>query len=250
MQAVNRSDSVAYGVALHADISQNRRDVSAGAEIRLRRRRVGFSRQSDLAKAAGVATETVHRIETGKNIETESLDKVVAALEARERELGVSDLSRQPGTGKPVPSELEDFDRDITRGYKKHDVPVIGDAEASSNGFIVWDSEGMVAGQIEEWVSRSFADGDPKAYALRVRGDSMVPRYHAGEIIVAQPRLTCRDGDYAVVILESGERLVKRVFRTSGGWVLHSENTEFPDRTVTPSEVSAMHPVLHSIARR
>lgn len=196
MDAVKHCEDEPYGVASAQPIAQNLRNVSVGTEIRERRKRAGFSRQSTLAKAAGVATETVHRIETGKNVETESVEKVRAALEAREREMGLPDLSRHGRTGQPNPSELEDFDRDITRGYKKHDVPVIGDAEASSNGFIVWDSEGVVAGQIEDWVSRSFADGDPKAYALRVRGDSMVPRYHAGEIIVAQPRLACRDGRF------------------------------------------------------
>jgi phage repressor protein C with HTH and peptisase S24 domain len=75
----------------------------------------------------------------------------------------------------------------------------------------------------------------------------MSPRYRPGEIIVAQPRLTCRDGDYAVAILTSGERLVKRVFRTTNGWVLHSENALFTDRTVSDDEIVALHRVKHSI---
>jgi phage repressor protein C with HTH and peptisase S24 domain len=174
---------------------------------------------------------------------------VLADEEAR---LGIRrDQSSHTSTGEPQShDDAEEFDRDISRGYKKHDVPVIGDAEASTNGFIAWDDEGLVRADVAEWVSRSFADGDPRAYALRVRGDSMVPRYFPGEIVVAQPREICRDGDYAVAVLKSGERLVKRVFKNSGGWTLHSENPLYPDRSVTDGDVLMLHRIRHSIAAR
>jgi phage repressor protein C with HTH and peptisase S24 domain len=235
---------------------QNRPAMELGKEIRARRKAVGWKRQDALAKAAGVATETVHRVENDLNVHTDKLDAIIRALVKREGEKGIArratDQSRHTGTGQPViaEDEAEEFDRDISRGYKKHDVPVIGDAEASTNGFIAWDGEGLVRAEITEWVSRSFADGDPRAYALRVRGDSMVPRYFPGEVIVTQPREICRDGDYAVAILKSGERLVKRVFRHADGWLLHSENPLYPDRQVADDDVLMLHRIRHSIAAR
>ena len=54
---------------------------------------------------------------------------------SRERALSTAerDQSRHTGTGELQNAEVEDFDRDIERGYNPHDVPVVGDAEASTN---------------------------------------------------------------------------------------------------------------------
>jgi phage repressor protein C with HTH and peptisase S24 domain len=229
--------------------------ASRGEVFRARRERVGISSQAKLARRAGIGVEAVNNLETDKNVESKTIDAVERVISEEEVRLGIrsrSDQSRHTGTRQPViaEDEAEEFDRDISRGYKKHDVPVIGDAEASTNGFIAWDDEGLVRAEITEWVSRSFADGDPRAYALRVRGDSMVPRYFPGEVIVAQPREICRDGDYAVAILKSGERLVKRVFRHADGWLLHSENPLYPDRQVADDDVLMLHRIRHSIAAR
>ncbi len=184
--------------------------------------------------------------------ETPTLLRVAKALRTSVESLlaGVDedyDQIRHGGTGQDDEPEL--VDRDITRGYKKNDVPVVGDAEATANGIIAWNEEGVVARAVEEWVSRAFSDGDPKAYALRVRGDSMVPRYFPGEIVIAQPRIQPRDGDFACVQLVNGERLIKRVFRTSTGWILRSLNEAYPQREVRMNEVHAVHVIKHSVAR-
>lgn len=226
-----------------------------GDVIRKLRAEKGWS-LDDLAEKSGVNRMSISQIERG------TVDPRVSTIERIATALGFqnveqlhaevrrgTDPSSHTSTGQRDEHAPEPFDRDITRGYKKHDVPVVGDAEASANGIISWDDGGVVAQQIEQWVSRSFADGDPKAYALRVRGDSMVPRYFPGEVVIAQPRLTPKDGDFACVQLVNGERLVKRVFRTPTGWVLRSLNEAYPPREVTLAEVHAVHVIRHSVAR-
>lgn len=203
-----------------------------------------------IVQALGVTAPMVSKWRGGVVPNNANLHELAALLKTTPQELlGDSgrDPLRQASTGQPSGTEAEDFDRDIARGYKKNDVPIVGDAEASANGIIAWDGEGLVRGQIEHWVSRAFSDGDPRAYALRVRGDSMVPRFFPGEIIVAQPREPVQDGHYAVVMLTTDERLVKRVFRTNGGWRLHSENHLYPERTVADDEVVAIHRIRHSM---
>lgn len=206
----------------------------------------------DLARAVGVTPAMVSRWERkGVVPSSTTIQKIAATLKVDlELLLPQPDLARHTGTGEvPASDNAEDFDRDITRGYKKHDVPVVGDAEATANGIIAWSDEGIVRGQVDHWVSRAFSDGDPKAYALRIRGDSMVPRYYQGEIVIAQPRITPKDGDFACVQLKNGERLVKRVFRSAGGWVLRSLNEAYPPREVSNDDVHAVHVIKHSIAR-
>ena len=230
-----------YGLALAGVQTDNPGTLPRSARLKLRREALGLS-QGKLATMADVHVSTVVRLEKDRNVESATIDAIDAALTQAE-----GDLSRHRGTGEQREPEVEEFDRDIERGYKHHDVPVVGDAEASTNGFVSWDSEGIVGAQVEQWVSRSFSDGDLRAYALRVRGDSMVPRYFPGEIIIAQPRLPVRDGDFACVILTSGERLVKRVFRKDRTWLLKSLNEDYPERLVAQDEVAAMHRIKHSI---
>jgi len=226
---------------------------SFGENVRALRQKRGL-KAKDLADAVDVSPSVVSAWENDRSglPETPTLFRLAKALRVSIDELlsGLDaeyDLIRHTGTGQEHEPEL--IDRDITRGYKKNDVPVVGDAEASTNGIIQWDNVGLVRAEIEAWVSRAFSDGDPKAYALRVRGDSMVPRYFPGEIVIAQPRIQPRDGDFACVQLANGERLVKRVFRTSSGWVLRSMNEAYPPREVSNEEVHAVHVIRHSVAR-
>lgn len=200
-----------------------------------------------LAKAVRATPSMISKWRKNVTPEGGRIIEIASALGVTAEDLAGRDLPRH--TPARVLDDAEDFDRDITRGYKKHDVPVVGDAEASTNGIIAWSDEGIVKTQVEQWVSRAFSEGDPKAYALRVRGDSMVPRYFPGEIVIAQPRLHPKDGDFACVQLVNGERLIKRVFRSFGGWLLRSMNEAYPTREVTNDEVHAIHVIKHSVAR-
>lgn len=229
-----------YGLASDLYEWQDRALVSWD-DVKKRRKRLRWT-QAELAQRANVNIETIVRIEGRGNVRLDTLRKVEAALTEAER-----DLPRPTSTG--VLDNAEEFDRDITRGYKKHDVPVVGDAEATANGIIAWNDEGIVKSHVEQFVSRAFSDGDPKAYALRVRGDSMVPRYYPGEIVIVQPRITPKDGDFACVQLTSGERLIKRVFRSNSGWVLRSLNEAYPPREVSNDDIHAIHVIKHSVAR-
>lgn len=218
----------------------------------LRRARIEAGLKSkELAAIVGATAPEISRWELrGVIPHAEMIAKLAAAV--RKADL-MPPVKRDPpghtSTGQHSGPDATDYEGDITRGYKKNDVPIVGWAEAQTNGLIAWNDDGLVRGQIEEWVSRSFADGDPKAYALRIRNDSMVPRYHPGEIIVAQPQVRAKDGDYAVVQFVSEERVVKRIFRRDGRWVLHSENPLYSDREVLDEDIASIHPIRHSIHR-
>jgi len=55
------------------------------------------------------------------------------------------------------------------------------------------------------------------AFALRVRGDSMIEDHICdGDLVVVKPQEQVRDGEIAVALLEDGSATLKRVFRESG----------------------------------
>jgi phage repressor protein C with HTH and peptisase S24 domain len=114
-------------------------------------------------------------------------------------------------------------------------VPLIGFAEAGAGGF--FDDGGFPVGK--GWDEIAFpAVSDEHAYALEISGDSMMPAYRDGDVIIVSPAAPIRRGDRVVVKTKKGEVMVKELKRrTSKSIELQSINAEHPDRNLAVSEV-------------
>jgi phage repressor protein C with HTH and peptisase S24 domain len=114
-------------------------------------------------------------------------------------------------------------------------VPLIGFAEAGAGGF--FDDGGFPVGK--GWDEIAFpAVNDEHAYALEISGDSMLPAYRDGDVIVVSPAAPVRRGDRVVVKTRKGEVTVKELKRrTSKNIELQSINAEHPDRILAVSDV-------------
>ena len=114
-------------------------------------------------------------------------------------------------------------------------VPLIGFAEAGAGGY--FDDGGFPVGK--GWDEIAFPSvNDEHAYALEISGDSMLPAYRKGDVIVVSPAAPTRRGDRVVVKTKSGEVLVKQLTRkTSKTIELQSLNSNHPDRTLATSDV-------------
>jgi repressor LexA len=53
---------------------------------------------------------------------------------------------------------------------------------------------------------------DKDAFAARVHGDSMMPKYHPGDIVIFSPAANPREGDDCFVRFDDGQTTFKRVF--------------------------------------
>jgi SOS-response transcriptional repressor LexA len=53
---------------------------------------------------------------------------------------------------------------------------------------------------------------DPDAFAARVHGDSMTPKYAVGDIVIFSPAASARNGDDCFVRFDDGQTTFKRVF--------------------------------------
>lgn len=65
-------------------------------------------------------------------------------------------------------------------------------------------------------------------FALMVLGDSMLPEFAEGEIIVVEPEGLARDGSYVVAQLD-GEPILRQLVSRQGRWWLHPLNPRYPD---------------------
>ncbi len=121
-------------------------------------------------------------------------------------------------------------------------VPLIGFAEAGAGGF--FDDGGFPAGK--GWDEIAFpAVNDEHAYALEISGDSMLPTFRAGDIIVVSPGAPTRRGDRVVVKTRAGEVMVKELKRKTGKTVeLRSINPEHEDRQFALTDVLWMSRVV------
>ena len=67
-----------------------------------------------------------------------------------------------------------------------------------------------------------------EAFALRVLGQSMVPEFAEGEIIIIEPEGLARDGSYVLAWVNE-EWTFRQLCRQGQGWCLHALNPAFAD---------------------
>lgn len=116
-------------------------------------------------------------------------------------------------------------------------IPLLGFARAGSGGF--FDDGGFPAGQ--GWDLVHFpASSDRRAgvYALEVQGESMMPLYRDGDVLIIEPGAQIRRGDRVVVKTREGEVMAKVLQRQTARSVeLMSLNPDHPNRTLDTSDV-------------
>lgn len=114
-------------------------------------------------------------------------------------------------------------------------VPLLGFAQAGAGGF--FDDAGFPVGQGWDLVELP-AQSTEGSYALQVQGDSMLPLYRHGDVLVVEPNATVRKGDRVVVKTVSGEVMAKVLERRTAKAIdLVSLNPEHPDRHLAAAEV-------------
>ncbi|WP_416065350.1 helix-turn-helix transcriptional regulator [Rhizobium sp. ZK1] len=116
-------------------------------------------------------------------------------------------------------------------------IPLLGFAQAGAGGF--FDDGGFPAGQ--GWDVVEFPAGPSQkagVYALEVQGESMMPLYRDGDVLIVEPGAQVRRNDRVVVKTREGEVMAKVLLRQSPRSIeLLSLNPEHPNRTIELSDV-------------
>ncbi len=122
-----------------------------------------------------------------------------------------------------------------SRGEAARRIPLIGMAQAGDGGF--FDDSGFPAGA--GWDEIVFPQiADENAYALEISGESMLPAYRDGDVVIVSPNSPVRRGDRVVMKTREGEVLAKELKRRTAKTIeLRSINPEHPDRAFDIKEV-------------
>lgn len=108
-------------------------------------------------------------------------------------------------------------------------------------------------GVADEYIScPEVADKD--AFAARVHGDSMVPKYREGDIVIFSPGAPAKSGDDCFVRFEDGQTTFKRVFfesDESGQAVLRLQprNEKYRSQTIPSERVSGLYKAMFRYQR-
>ncbi len=168
---------------------------------------------SGLAKRAGLDPTTFNR---SKRV----------TVEGRERWPSTESLSKVlEATGASLDELVKLMQRaDRSDGEPASPIPLIDFAQAGGGGF--FDDGGFPVGA--GWEQIRFPEvKDEHAYALEVSGDSMLPLYREGDILVVSPNSGVRRGDRVVVRTLDGEVMAKVLVRRTAKTVeLASLNPE------------------------
>ena len=114
-------------------------------------------------------------------------------------------------------------------------VPLIALAQASAGGY--FDDSGLPSGKA--WDEIAFpAVNDEHVYALEVTGDSMLPVYRDGTVIVVSPAAPIRRGDRVVLRMQDGEVMARELKRrTAKSIELRALGPGQVERTLAVDEV-------------
>ena len=121
-------------------------------------------------------------------------------------------------------------------------IPLLGLAKAGKGGF--FDDGGFPAGNGWEEIEVPGVT-DAQAYALEITGDSMMPVYREGDIIVVSPSATIRKGDRVVVRTSDGQVMAKVMQRqTAKTLELASFNVAHETKVLDMKEVDWMARII------
>ncbi len=118
---------------------------------------------------------------------------------------------------------------------KRKEIPLLGLAQAGKGGF--FDDSGFPIGTGWEEIEVPGIT-DQNAYALEIAGDSMMPVYREGDIVIVSPATTFRKGDRVVVKTRDGQVMAKILQRQTAKTVeLGSFNTEHEPKSFEMKDI-------------
>jgi len=192
--------------------------------------------QKDLARATGYGIGYIQALEdAGARLSEKFARKVAEVLDIQPEDLmrgsdQVPSLGVGEGTVGSIPNVI------TTDGIKARNIPLISMAQAGElidHTDQIYDYESIVAYDVR----------DPKAIAVRIRGDSMSPEFPEGVVVVVCPTYEAHTGDYVIARLKEGGVVFKKLERVGATLRFISSNPAYDMISVEAREVAWCYPV-------
>jgi SOS-response transcriptional repressor LexA len=124
----------------------------------------------------------------------------------------------------------------VGQAAELRDLPVLGAVKGGSEGFYFNE------GEPKEFIVRPPAlSGVSNGFALYVEGDSMEPRYFAGEVLFVNPNRPITKGCFVAVELLDGQGMIKQFLRRNDDHVVLHQYNPAKDLRLALREVKRMY---------
>lgn len=216
--------------------------------------------QKDLSENLGVSTQTITDWKKGKSKSYMQKLPLIASV------LHVNLYWLLDGIGDKAESNNRDdvaFDHLMRTAYHskfiKFDGNPVSFADESGQNAVAKASPGAIrisvlgtipAGipveaveDVLDWeeIPESWGSGGREYFGLRVKGDSMYPRYLEGDTVILRKQPTCDSGNDCAVLVNGDEATLKQVIlRQDGSVELRPVNPAYPPRVYSPAEVERL----------
>jgi SOS-response transcriptional repressor LexA len=202
----------------------------------------------ELQRVTGVPQPTIHRILSGESTDprTSTLQPLADYFRVTVAELRDRDL--ESSVTLPLIYALEtdvETAPEIVKPPRR--IPVVGRVQAGADGLLHIDDynsdhpDGFLL-----WYANC-----PESYALRIRGESMSPRYLPGEFVGVDPCAEVLPSDEVIVLLKDGRRMIKRLLWARDDQAcFESVNKDHPNIVIDCAEIDRMHLVLGHIPKQ
>lgn len=117
---------------------------------------------------------------------------------------------------------------------KKNRIPVLGKIPA---GIPIELIEDVI--DYEE-ISEEMLKGDREYFGLKVSGDSMMPKYLDGDVLIVQKTNDCESGQDCIVMVNGDDGTFKRVIKNKDGIILQPLNPNYEIKFYSNDEIEKL----------
>ncbi len=121
-------------------------------------------------------------------------------------------------------------------------IPIV--SFASAGKAVNFTDQGYPQGAGMYFIDRPANYSDPNGFGIEVSGDSMVPKYEDGQVVLVDTRKKPQSGDYAVVGLMNGDKYIKRYREAQGVVILESVNPLYEPIVVSKDEIRFAYKIV------
>jgi len=283
--ASGREIGYLLSIAIRRGVMLNAPTESLGPKLRRRRRRLGFT-LDELAVKTGISKPYLSLIETERVANPpsdEKLKRLEQTLDFAPGELLTqAHLQRTPKDVRDMLTQLL-LPSKLTREGKTALGKLPADLDTAFLSGMLQEFVDRSAGNVERIVIRpvplinkvaagyptDFTDlayppraadeytpapgmDDPDVFACRVHGDSMMPKYHPGDVVIFSPASAVKSGDDCFVRFDDGKTTFKRVhFETTSEGAdqirLQPLNNAYHPQVVPAEQVGGVYKAVYQV---
>ena len=181
-----------------------------------------------MAERMGLSSSYVHQLEVSKRTPSDSVETLVRMMEDQ-----VAAGMIEPEGDTKGPNKQ---DKEAGAAPTFSTVPVVGWAHAGS----AESYEEMP----KDWQDRVPTEcRDPKAFAVRLEGDSMEPKFSDGDLLIVQPSEEVFSGCLAIMKLTNDGIIFRRVEKRGDNFRLVPLNAQYGVEEISSELVTWIYPV-------